>query len=431
MQALLSFDQSPPLMAPLRFFLTAPLYGALAGVLFMVEGGDLLASRWTPAALAATHLLTLGFMLQIMLGALIQVLPVVAGANLGHPARLALFVHTGINFGCLLLAAGFLAASPSLLQVGAVLLAASVGFFLFEGAKALFHVPSTSPTIRGLKLALSSLFVTGVLGVILALALSLGWPLPLMALADLHAAWGLAGWIGILLSAVAYVVVPMFQLTPGYTARPAWTFPLLIIHPLLFWSFSLWFDWPWLAMASQFLLGLAGLVFCLITLRLQSQRRRARPDVTLRYWQLGLGALISASLMLLTAVIWPSLSEWPMWTALFGIFVLVGGFMPLINGMLYKITPFLAWLHLKNKTAPGKGLPAMNKLLSEVEMRQQARVFFFAFALLAAAMFWPEGLARLAGFVFMLANLSLAWNIWRVIRRYRQFSLAITAPLPT
>ena len=33
MQALLSYDQSPPIAAPFRFFLTAPVFAILAGVL--------------------------------------------------------------------------------------------------------------------------------------------------------------------------------------------------------------------------------------------------------------------------------------------------------------------------------------------------------------------------------------------------------------
>jgi hypothetical protein len=68
MQALLSFDQAPPFPAPFRFFLTAPLFAMLAGLLMLWRGPDLFASRWTPSALAATHLITVGFMLQVMLG---------------------------------------------------------------------------------------------------------------------------------------------------------------------------------------------------------------------------------------------------------------------------------------------------------------------------------------------------------------------------
>ena len=119
MQALLSFDQSPPLSAPVRFFLTAPLYLVLAGLLAVFEGEALLASRWTPVALAMTHLLTLGFMLQVMLGALIQILPVLAGANLPRPLLVAGLLHPVLNLGTLLLVAGFLLGSALAMQLAA------------------------------------------------------------------------------------------------------------------------------------------------------------------------------------------------------------------------------------------------------------------------------------------------------------------------
>ena len=64
MQALLSYEQSPPLAAPFRFFLTAPCCGVLAGLLLIVYGEDALVMRWTPAALALTHAVTAGLMLQ-------------------------------------------------------------------------------------------------------------------------------------------------------------------------------------------------------------------------------------------------------------------------------------------------------------------------------------------------------------------------------
>ena len=108
MQALLSFDKAPPFAAPLRFFITAPFFGLLAGLLLVWEGPSLLVSRWTPGTLAITHLLTIGFMLQTMLGALIQILPVVAGVNLANPLAVSRWLHVGLSVGALLLAAGFL-----------------------------------------------------------------------------------------------------------------------------------------------------------------------------------------------------------------------------------------------------------------------------------------------------------------------------------
>ena len=96
---MLSFENAPPFSAPLRFFLTAPLFAVLAGLLLVIEGPVVFTSRWTPGALAATHLLTVGFMLQVMLGALIQVLPDVAGAGLPRPRAPAPAGHGGLAGG--------------------------------------------------------------------------------------------------------------------------------------------------------------------------------------------------------------------------------------------------------------------------------------------------------------------------------------------
>ncbi|MBN8463524.1 MAG: hypothetical protein J0M01_12045, partial [Dechloromonas sp.] len=149
MQALLSFDKAPPFAAPLRFFLTAPLFSLAAGLLLLFVGPGLLESRWTPGLLAATHLVTVGFMLMVMLGALIQILPVVAGANLDNPLAVARWLHAGLAAGALLLAAGFLFGQAALLGAAALVLGLAVAAFLVAGGRSLAGVPSTSPTIRG------------------------------------------------------------------------------------------------------------------------------------------------------------------------------------------------------------------------------------------------------------------------------------------
>jgi len=429
MQALLSFENAPPFAAPLRFFLSGPLFAGLAGILLLVEGPGLFASRWLPATLAATHLLTVGFMLQVMLGALIQILPVVAGANLARPQRVAGLVHAGLSLGTLALVGGFLFARPWLLSGGALLLAVSVLYFLVVTGRALFVVPSTSPTIRGLKLALGGLLAAVALGSLMALGMAHGWPLPLAALTDLHAGWGLGGWAGVLLAAMAYVVVPMFQLTPGYPARPGWWFPVLIVAALVLWSLAVFLDLPWLIRLCQAALGLAGLAFAGLTWRLQGQRRRARADATYRYWQLGLASSVAALGMLLAAAGFPGLGELPGWTLFFGILLIAGGFLPFIIGMLYKIVPFLAWLHLQNQGQAKIPAPNMGRILADAHMQRQMQVHLLALAALLGAVIFPDWLARPAGLLFALANAGLAVNLFAAWRRYRRHGGEIRAKL--
>ena len=89
----LSLDQAPPISVPLRFFLTAPLFALSAALLLLWQGPDLFDSRWNPTTLAVTHLLTLGYLGIVMIGAILQMLPVVAGTPMRHPRRVAAVIH--------------------------------------------------------------------------------------------------------------------------------------------------------------------------------------------------------------------------------------------------------------------------------------------------------------------------------------------------
>lgn len=428
MQALLSFDKAPPFAAPLRFFLTAPLFGMLAGLLLLWQGPALLASRWSPGALAATHLITIGFMLQAMFGALIQILPVVAGANIPYPLSFSRWLHAGLSSGVLLLALGFVFGIPGALMLAAIILFLSIGSFLLAVARALLGVPTSSPTIGGLKLALLGLAGVLTLGVVLALGLAKGWPIPLMVLTNLHAGWGLGAWGSILLSAIAYVVVPMFQLTPGYPARQSWYFPWLMLGCIALWTASVALEIQLMGDLAQGFASLLGIAFCGFTLRLQSKRRRARADATYRYWQLGLCSAIFALMIGLTVTLWPAAADWAQWPLLFGVLLLVGGFMSFIIGMLYKIVPFLAWLHLQNLGESSRTpAPAMNKILGDKAMHRQMLFHALALLALAAAVFVPEWLARPAGLAFMAANALLMWNLAGALYRYRQHLTTLAA----
>ncbi|MCX7147706.1 MAG: hypothetical protein NT042_16330, partial [Sulfuritalea sp.] len=126
----LSFDQAPPISVPYRFFLAAPWFGVLAGILLAWSGGDAFVSRWTPEALALTHLIALGFMLQAMCGALFQFIAVAVGGNVWRPKLVANTVQPVLLLATLLLVAGLLFSRPVLLSAAAPLFLLSLGGFV-------------------------------------------------------------------------------------------------------------------------------------------------------------------------------------------------------------------------------------------------------------------------------------------------------------
>ena len=420
MQALLSYDQSPPIAAPFRFFLTAPVFGILAGLLVMHAGPNAFMSRWTPEALALTHLITVGFMLQVMLGALIQILPVVAGANIVRPSLIACVVHCAITVGALLLAAAFLTFAPWMFVGSSLLLFSGGAVFLGASGWAMRGVPATGPTISGLKTAISGLAVTVALGVAMAFGMSGWFDLPLMQLADIHLGWGLLVWGIGLLAAVAYVVVPMFQITPAY---PEW-FVRRFVPSLLVvasaWTIAVFGGWDIpLLVAALALIGMFGL-FAGVTLFLQRRSKRASFDTNQHCWRGAMLSLLSGGGVWLVARSVPEIGEWPGLPILCGVLVMYGGFVSVITGMLYKIVPFLTWLHLQNF---GQGVlmaPNMKKIIAERTMHRQMLSHFFAGILLVLAVFWPETMAMPAGAAVVVSQAWLAMNLCSAVRVFRR-----------
>ncbi|MEI7613805.1 MAG: hypothetical protein WCK63_12925 [Betaproteobacteria bacterium] len=427
MQALLSYDQSPPIAAPFRFFLTAPVFGMLAGVLLLCSGADLLASRWTPAALALTHLITVGFMLNVMLGAMVQILPVVAGANMARPLLVSAVVHIAIAFGTLFLVMAFLTFIPYWFAVAAFFLGVGVAVFIGAAAHALYGIPPTSPTIRGLKIALFGLAVTVGLGVLLSL--SFGWSLnlPLLQLADIHLGWGFVAWGVILLAAVAYVVVPMFQLTPAF---PDWfgrAFSFLALGAVVAWTLADFLLPGFISsLASGVIVAVAAL-FAGITLSVQRQSKRPRFDATQHLWRLAMCSALLACALWFLGLAAPVVGDWTGWPLLCGVLVLFGAFMSVIIGMLYKIVPFLIWLHLQNQGQGRMMAPNMKKIIGEQAMERQMLAHFASCALLLLAVFWPEWLAAPAGVALIVSQGGLMWNLLAALSVYRGHQRKIAA----
>jgi hypothetical protein len=416
LQAGLAFEQAPPFALPLRFFLTAPLFLLGAAVLIVVAP-EALASRWTPQALALTHALTLGFLAMVMLGALTQMLPVVAGSPLPAPRWVARFSHVSLALGTASLMTGFLRADPAAFGVAATLLGAGFAVFLAAAAISLARAVA-GVTVGGMRLAAASLGVTVALGLALAL-LRAGWWAPprIDSMIAAHAAFGLLGWVLLLVIGVAYQVVPMFQITPPYPPRLSrWLggglFALLLLHAAapLFWP-------PAVRFADA---GLAAgiLLFALATLRLQARRRRKLPDVTLDYWRFGMTALIACVPVWLAARLWPGWADSDAYPLLLGV-LFIGGFaVSVVSGMLYKIVPFLAWFHLQAQLQARAGsIPTMKEMIAERGMRWQFRLHLVACALLLAAVLQPP-LTIAAGGALGLSALLLWLNLLSAARRF-------------
>lgn len=403
----LALEQAPPFSAPLRFFLTAPVFLAAAGLLAAWSTG------WSgtplaPVSLALTHLVTLGFLGMVMLGALMQILPVVAGSPVPAVVPVAAVSHAGLAIGTPLLAWGLASGEAAILNAAGLALGLGLTVFLIPTAISLARA-RTLDSVRAMALSVAALAVTVLLGLSLTAWLAGHWaPADPIDLLGRHALAGLAGWVGVLVVGTAWQVVPMLQLTPAYP--PRLTRALLI-------GFALALPAALLPPAPWQIVGEAGLalglvVFALATLDLQRRRKRKIGDTTLRFWRLGMICLA------LAAALSPlPLPEAARMTA--GMLFVAGFGVSVVNGMLYKIVPFLAWFHLHaQKGLPAAGRPSMKDYLPESRAQGQFRAYLAALACLLATPYVPA-LAVPGGLLLAASSAWLGWNLVSAVRLFR------------
>lgn len=186
-----------------------------------------------------------------------------------------------------------------------------------------------------------------------------GWfNLPLIQLADIHLVWGFVVWGLGLLAAVAYVVVPMFQITPSY---PDWfgkQFVPAALALACLWTVLGSIGFGTSAFAVGLALAVAAAAFASpLTLMLQKRSKRSRFDTNQHCWRVAMVSILATISLWMASAVIPAVAEWPGWPLLCGVLLMFGGFVSVITGMLYKIVPFLAWLHLQNRGQGGAAGP--------------------------------------------------------------------------
>jgi hypothetical protein len=414
MQRALAYALSPAPGMPLGFLLAAPWFGVLAALALFGAGDSAFVSRWSAPTLGATHLITLGYLGMTMAGAILQLIPVVTGVALPLSRVAAVSAWGSLAVGALLLAGALTFSASTLLVPAALLLAAAFTILVSVIAPALWRPASAGalPMVRGMRLAVTGLVVTVTFGVILALTLAGILGAPLLMFVSLHAAWGLVGWVGMLIAGVAFQVIPMFQSSQTYPAPVTRGGPWALFILLGAWSAAtisaaagaapMAAPEALAALLGAVLTGFAGFTGWLLT-----RGKRKKPDATTLYWRLSLSSL-AVSVVLYLA---PPYEQAPL---VIGIVFIFGFAMGAVNGMLLKIVPFLLWYHLQHNPAARKGeVPSMRVILPDAVARRQFFWHAAALAGLLGAVYWPVWLARPACALLGVSSLLLALDLGR------------------
>lgn len=414
----LDYERAPRPAVVFGCLMPAPWLGAAAGVLLAAGPADGLPDRFAPLALAAVHALALGMLLPVMVGALFQMMPVVAGVSVPGMRALAPFVAAAGAGMAAALGVGLLGGEPMALRAAAIAAAVPLlaGVLLLAAGRRVVAVDATTRTLAGIGAPLALAVLCG-----MAVAGTLGgwWRVPVAQVLDLHVAWALGGWLAALVTGVATTVVPMFWQTRRLPAALERWLPLGHWLPLAVFSATAlsWTEVPALArgVLLLWLAFVAALAACGLAGTLRARRRH---DPLWLLWPVACASMLGAALLAGVAVAMPGVDLPLAWWA--GTMALVGAGVLPVTAMLGKIVPFLAWLHLRRLLPPRARVPAMQAIIAPARQQRQAWLLLAAYLLLLAVPLAPAWLARAGGVLLAAANAWLGWQLLGALRCMRQ-----------
>jgi hypothetical protein len=401
----LTLGNIPPLDVPFRFFLTAPWFGVMAALLLIYNGPEAWINGQYTVLIGITHLLTLGFVTMVMLGALFQLLPALSGKSIPAQKPVAQIVHLFLVAGVLCLSSGFIFHELALLPLSVVFLAFSICCFIAVTGGRLATMTGGGDSIPALRLALVSLLVTTGLGIYRAL----GYVYDFESYPDLavtHLSWGLLGWVVTLIMSISFQVIPMFHITPDYPGGLVRVIPGVLFAGLLIGSIT---TASVVINGLVIVMGAAVLVYAGFSLSLLQHRKHKLPDITVHFWKLGMVNLILAVLVFIPVFYLPGFNDSGVISSkgwiLVGILIIPGFACSIILGMLQKIVPFLVYLHLQRTCLRNidaiKSLPGMHMIISTDHSKWLFRFHITAIlAMISAVLYGP--LTRIAALLLLL-----------------------------
>lgn len=414
----------------LSYFATALVFLLLAELLLVSGFGYPATLARAPQTLFVVHCVTIGWLSLLMLGALMQFVPVLV-VNPLHSNTLPMPALVLIILGLLALLLGFLQLAGYLPLVRHCFVAA--GVLLGSGfAVALWNLARTLARARPLNLAsrfvcvglaclaftvaMGILFMLGFGGYVRSLLPARLWTQGL----PLHIVAGLGGWLTFTAIGVSHRLLAMFMLSPELDGKPThWTFRtgaaalgVLVVGGVAAIACQGGLDW---VLGLSALLGLACLLLYGRDVRqLYGKRVRRVIELNSRMAGVSLAQLALAVLLFLVAVATGRLGQWsPMLVFLVGFGWLTG----LGLAKLYKIVAFVTWLECYGPVLGKTPTPRVQDLVEEGRAIGWFRLYFIAVDIGVLCLAFDLALPlRIAVAGMMLATMAITTELVKIRR---------------
>ncbi len=417
----LATDKSPHLTVPFRYLFTGIVVLIIVAAGIIAEPAAFtLPFYGSPVLLPLTHLVTLGWITMTIMGAMLQLVPVITERAL-FSERIARFVFYGFLGGVAWLVAAF--ATGTSPAPGAGIVCAAVLLFLGDIALTMKGMKKPDLAVWFVITALGFLLVTLVTGSLAAVDMHRVIVADPLDLLYLHIAGAGIGWVCFIIIGFSFRLIPMFVLSHGYDESYGWTSLVLLTAGLLMLMlfFLLHLIVPgisgihWLGLAGSCIM-VAGIISYMLQMRvIFRMRSRKKIEPALWFSICGTGYLLLAGIIGAGMLAFDHPERIDMVYAVIGLLGFAGMY---IVGMMHKIVPFLQWY---NKYSPKIGLekvPMTKDLISDRLTWVQLFVFNGAILLMTAGIVEQAAvIVRVSGALMLAGALAFLWNIANVLRK--------------
>jgi hypothetical protein len=401
-----------PASVPLRFFASAAIFHVLMWVALFAGAEQATSFRGGAGpALAAIHLLTLGVLTTTAIGASAQLLPVVTRRALAAvwPIKLVFWLTVPALAG---LALGMYAVLLAILIAAAFLTTA--GLLLFAGllAENLRRAGSLPVVAAYGWTALASLVALAGLGIALAADYESAILPDHGSFALAHLILGSFGFMGFLALGFSHVLVPMFALASAPAKHASFAGYALAAAALLAGVLGAVLDnRAMLALACIVGLAAAAMHLWLMTRALESGMRK-RLGLSFVLVRVAWAMLLLTPLVGLAALHGYVGANGP---TLFGFLLLGGWLLTFLLGVLERILPFLASMHV---TQSHGSPPLVSELAASWPLKLHAACHCAALAIIAIAIVLDDAMpTRVGSAIGVIGAVAFAWFTVDVLRR--------------
>jgi MFS family permease len=410
----LSLEQAPPISGVLPFFVTASIFGVLLGLFLLAETLNISSFLVNNKPVIIVHTLALGVMASFMLGALFQMLPVIAGVVIKMPTKKAMIVHLLFVVGVLIQLYAFSDASTPLLYfLASAYLGLGLFYALYLMLKELVKIKDHSSSSKGMIFSLLSFSLAILFGIYLLL--TFGTYIDgssFTQVKELHYSFALFGWLSLLIVSVSFQVVEMFYITPKYPLLMSKYLTLSIFILLLLKTIAIF-----MGMQTSLITALLSILFMLyagVTIQRLYYRKRPTSDATVWFWRLGMGLLIvSMFITLLDTFI-----NIPLEVKMLSYLTFIGFGLSIVFAMVYKIVPFLTWFHLSNQGY--MEAPMMHDIIHPKKAKKHFYIHVVMLVVLMITLFFNSFIGELLSAILVLVSFSwLLYNLIYAIKKYQ------------